>query len=177
MSYGLGEAKSLGEIAEELMKLVENTKKTQVPGPDGYVVVPILRDKELVSSLIKGLPEGCYVAGGYARYVCSPNEKPAEAGDIDLFTTGPEAYGRLINRLRYEGIEGYKSKFIIETGNFIMVKFWDRPFQLVKPATVSGTPSQIISTFDFTVNRVILLNENEALKLWQMKGSWKMNFV
>lgn len=68
--------------------------------PAGFFTQDILRKQDTVKTIFEEiLHNDGYIAGGFARYVCSSNPHPANYDDIDLWTDTPEKLGRILNRV------------------------------------------------------------------------------
>lgn len=141
-----------------------------------YVKLNIVRPEEFkkVERLFKIVSENNfgYLAGGFVRYIASPHKNPPEYRDVDVFTTGTEAYHKLIQILTYQE----KLEVKIETKMSITYKtvnneVWkDCPMiNLIKPQnngkllTYGQSLEDILNNFDFSICRVGILNETECL--------------
>lgn len=111
--------------------------------------------------------EGAFIAGGYVRYMCSLNSKPAPADDVDVFPTDAETVDRVFKALRRE--LGYRTDRQSDVAYTLSHYQSDKPtVQIIKPIErgglkTFGTLEEIIGSFDFTVVRIGLMSESVAL--------------
>lgn len=118
-------------------------------------------------------PLGGYIAGSYAAYVATKNDVPVNMmpKDVDIFVKDEQSFNLIKDKLISE-------KFILISENELVLTFtvpnsnavkdMSRTVQLVKPRTLLngktfGMPEEIIDSFDFTVSRALILNENNSL--------------
>lgn len=158
-----------------------------------FVKVPVLGLTEELNDVLEALDtaEVKYViAGGAIRQVCSLRNRPAD--DIDIFFYSQADYEKAVNRLD-GSVYGHVCVFIKETPvSCILLYKWEEsqredPFtmklNLIKPETVKFTTvEELISQFDFTVNRIALISDVEALADPQFledeeKGELRLKFI
>lgn len=116
--------------------------------------------------------ENLFICGGYVRYMCSPNRKAAEAGDIDLYFVNIETFNEC--QKIFEG-EGFEVKYQNDVSlGFKIITDIDSPYlgcppvQLIKPIldgsiVATGTMEEILSNFDFTIIRCGLISPTDAM--------------
>lgn len=131
-----------------------------------FTQIPVLRGFEAIKPIYEvAQKEGGFIAGGYVRYMCSPHENPAPAGDVDMFPSNDDALCRLLAalcyRLDYQTKRESNVAYTLEKPNAL-------PVQLMKTfergvVKTFGTLEEIIGNFDFTVVRLGLLSETTAL--------------
>lgn len=136
-----------------------------------FVKIPVLRGKETVSFLLSLYGKDISICGGFVRWMCSPNVKPLEAHDIDIYPKDMDMYEKIKNDM----LDEFKLEVFQETEVAITFKtteygiFADKPpIQLVKPfnegnKVALGTLEEILDNFDFTVIRIGLLDIDNAL--------------
>lgn len=109
---------------------------------------------------------GACIAGGYARWACTPFDKRVhkiiEANDIDVFCEKEEYYLNIHKWLESVGKIAYKSDFATSfTLRNSKYSYLDKTIQLIAPRIegniiLVGTPIDIISNFDFTINMIAI---------------------
>lgn len=127
-------------------------------------------ENRMFDSLIEGLPEGCYIAGGFMVNLLL-QEKNAK--DIDIFCNSAKAFAEVCNMLldasntaiteddKLWAWKGYKCTTDLEafekgteTFRFIKFEHEKRPaIQILKLFWYKDVPS-LIDTFDFTATQV-----------------------
>jgi hypothetical protein len=153
-----------------------------------YMTIPIVRDFAKVKKLFEIVSKDNlgYIAGGMARYMCSPKAKPSEARDVDVFTSGEESYNKLVQIFRY------KENLIVKHENDISITFrtdynevWkDCPMiNLVKPIckgkllTFANKIEDILNNFDFSICRVGIISETECIACSEFLHDEKNNNI
>lgn len=139
----------------------------------GFVTVSVRRGFEEIKNLFKIIevikdetPYDIFILGGYVRWMCSPKENPTKAGDIDVYSESQQAFDELKSRLMCEGLEVRAENPMALT--FKVNEQFPQTVQLIKPIregaiVANGTKEEILSHFDFTVIRIGLVSETNAL--------------
>jgi hypothetical protein len=149
---------------------IKNNKYVSKPG---FEKTKVIRCSDALRNLIITLRGDSYICGGYARYICSPNNNPIEPHDLDIFTENKEVYADTIRILEYffcleREKENDISLLFSKPKDFHHPLFALPNIQLIKPKVegaivTKGSLQTILENFDFTVVRAGLLNEEEAL--------------
>jgi len=155
----------------------ENASKPMYLSKDGFEIVPLRRGFDVIRPLWKILNEvkiatnkDCFILGGYARFCASPNKKPVEAKDIDVYCEDESMFEVLKEKLLSVGLEirhennislTYEEK---EEGDFTYML----PLQLIKPVREAriisfGDRKTILENFDFSVIRAAIQSGNEVM--------------
>jgi len=147
------------------MTLIDSVDPAVAP----YKLALIKRGGDSIIDLlleIRKVTEGCFIAGGMARWMLSPQENPAPPGDIDLYFTNQLAFDRTVNCLLTQGFQ-----IIADTTNAIsfvtpnIVIYRDvMSIQAIKPTPErSGSYANVLNNFDFTISQaaVMLINDSE----------------
>lgn len=157
--------------------------------PSKFIQIPVLRgftEIECIWQLAQ--KHNSMICGGYARYCCSQLQKPAPAGDVDLF---PQADNCL------EGLKADLEKigFSIKHENEVSITYahlkkhtdprWIvcPTIQVIKPViqgaiVTVGPIEEVLNNFDFTVVRVALLSPKLALAdedFLKDDSSWRLH--
>ena len=103
-----------------------------------------------------------YICGGYARYMCSPLQKPVPAGDVDIFPRDKDSLNQNKDYLIYH--LGYSVKAendnAITLNNPVKGIYAYSPIaQLIKPVNegrvlTTGSLEKILENFDFSVVKI-----------------------
>lgn len=135
------------------------------------IKLPVLRGWDRIEHLYMPIVEvGGIFAGGFVRYMVSPSDDPAAAGDVDIFASSPEAFEALQYAVNWKVSPAYE--VVNENANAItFMPVYDSSLitvQLIKPTGRAGDPrvgdlATILDGFDFTVVRAGLLSPIEAL--------------
>lgn len=122
-----------------------------------------------VWNLLSKFEGKAFICGGYVRYMCSPNRNPVIGKDLDIYCQSDDIYNdikaELIKKLSIKHESGVAITFkIAEEGEFKYVP----SIQLIKPINqgaivAKGTIEEVLSNFDFSVVRIGLISENEAI--------------
>jgi len=155
----------------------ENASKPMYYSKQGFEIVPLRRGFDVIRPLWKILNEvkiatnkDCFILGGYARFCASPNKKPVEAKDIDVYCEDESIFEVLKEKLLSVGLEmrhennislTYEDK---EEGDFGYML----PIQLIKPVREAriislGDRKTILENFDFTVIRAAIQSGSEVM--------------
>ena len=155
----------------------ENASKPMYISKDGFEVVPLRRGFDVIRPLWKILNEvkiatnkDCFILGGYARYCASPNKKPVEAKDIDIYCEEESIFEVLKAKLLSVGLEQRHENNISLTyedkkeGDFAYML----PIQLIKPVREArvisfGDRKTILENFDFSVIRAAIQSGSEVM--------------
>lgn len=133
---------------------------------DDWVPVPVRRGIRAIEPILQLCDRyGVAILGGYARYCCSPRDKPAPPGDVDIFPCG-EGDGEAIFTGLYRGMLGAgftplcETRFSVTfatpgTGRMLGVP----NVQLIKPQVEGGFATcgslrSVLGRFDFSVTCV-----------------------
>jgi len=135
--------------------------------------LPIIRKKKIVKSIIKYMDGyAAWVCGGFARYVVSPRIKPAKTDDIDIYCESEAVYESLKAKLNADGFtQKYDNPVAVcfhPKKNYPRELFSKYMVNLIKPVVdghimTKGTPKEIIANFDFSVTRVALVSDKDAV--------------
>lgn len=161
------------------------TNETKIPKepPTGWVQIPVLRGiYEIIPVLDLCDKFGGKVIGGYARYCCSSNENPVNAGDVDIFPVGKDTeeskkiYESWVNQLStvYKISKIHENNVSITWNNKKdnIVPFNRCPtIQLIKPVDegaihTQGSLETVLGNFDFSVVRVAINQDRETATAW-----------
>lgn len=133
--------------------------------------LPIRRGQRIVRHMLEILkPTKAVICGGFARWLVSPKDSPADYGDIDVFAASVEDFDRVKSAL-------LAAKFETEFENNISIAYkpkrlgwWTgkQRIQLIKPLRQGkvmtwGTLKEILGNFDFTIVRAGVLSETHCL--------------
>lgn len=169
------------------LDFIPSKEEAEEPKPkyvskDGLIETKVIRgfsEIESIYKLIYGTDDescdplfGVYMCGGYIRYMCSPHPNPAKPGDLDIYFEEKRTMNILIDALKLR-------EFTIKHENEISITFakitdhknlfFGTPnIQLIKPIkdgaiVATGSMSEILSNFDFTVVRAGLVSPRTAL--------------
>ena len=127
------------------------------------VKVQVRRGLGLVGPLLRVIEGKGWIAGGFARWCCSPNENPAPAADLDVFFGDEEGYLAVIEALGFMGAHATRTVPYLTQMNV------ERAFpgvglpeiQLIRPIVNSERhwgPSKddVVRQIDITVCRIAL---------------------
>jgi hypothetical protein len=147
-------------------------EKERYVSQKGWVKVPVYRGfTEITRLYYLTRGTGCFILGGYVRYMCSPSSKVVPAGDVDLYSPNRGVFEHLRELFKSE-------KFEMRAENDLAITYWrfkkDHPMfgcpqvQLIKPmeegvVVTKGDMEVILQNFDFTVVRIGLRDPSEAL--------------
>jgi hypothetical protein len=150
----------------------EPDEKPKEPERTGFEKVPVYRGFTLIKDLFALATEKrCIICGGYVRWMCSPRRQPTPAGDVDVYPHDEEAFEAMKDALAEIGFSVYHENpmAVTYTNPQGKGKWWQMPrVQLIKPVrhgkiVAYGSMEEILANFDFTVVRIGLLSEEEAL--------------
>jgi hypothetical protein len=126
--------------------------------------IVIKRNEKIVSLILNDIvKDNGVIAGGYARYVCSPNAEPISTEDIDIFSYSLIDFHNIEKRCNESKFNNIS--FIQNTSTAISYEYRigkeKYKIQLIKPSVICGKIEDIISYFDFTVIRgaIALVND------------------
>lgn len=138
------------------------------------VVRPIPPQFQQLFNLV--MVEGGYLAGGFARYYCSPLLHPARYNDIDILCLSEEQFCAISNVLQHHlGMKPERSSKLSETfsaplsfADFVTdsIHYQEKvpTVQLIRPSRFPGsTLGEALSLFDLSVCQVALLSPEKAL--------------
>lgn len=123
-----------------------------------------------IFAILEGVP--CFIAGGFARYACSPHPTPVPAGDIDLYCLTPDAFEPAQRAMIKAGLTQTKdttaSLSFRDKRSFLFRKF-NQVVQVAKPIVFGdialyGEPLTVLSGADFSVTRVAIINPHEVVQ-------------
>lgn len=150
--------------------------------------IPILRDpRDRHPLLVYALSRGAAIAGGYARFCCSQSDFPTAPEDIDIYPLSIGMYTDITEYFSEECVckseTVWASTFLLDDGDQpseIQVICPDMLPDLEYGSSVRKLgglirPTDIISTFDFSVVRVCISEGNDALHSLETVAS--TNFV
>lgn len=115
---------------------------------------------------------GCFIAGGFARYACSPHPSPVPAGDIDLYCLTPDAFEPARRALLKAGLTQTKdttASLSFRDKRFFLFRKFNQVIQLAKPLTFGditlfGEPVPVLSGADFSVTQVAIMNSGTVVQ-------------
>jgi hypothetical protein len=148
---------------------MENTKNQATTLVRGE----IRRGKSTVRHLFSILDGAdCFIAGGFARYVCSPCPAPVLPGDIDLYCASESAFSQAQESLLRAGLtQTHDTRFSVSFRD--ARRRWFRRFdlviQLVKPITLGeialyGGIESVAAGFDLSVLCVAIVDATTAFQ-------------
>ena len=127
-----------------------------------FVELPFLRGTEEMAPLMKAAQEcNAWIAGGAVRWMCSPSENPARAGDVDIFPSTRTGHAALCERLEGLGYErmGGADRMAVTFARPELAPSPAAFVQVVAPrraahlCTVAASPRELLPWLDFTVAR------------------------
>jgi hypothetical protein len=138
-------------------------------------------DAALQQVLELAIDNNCYIAGGYARWLASPNRDPAPYGDIDIF--GKEKFStETLKDLLLAEIEGARVAYTSDWAYRIQVPVEGsnpdsslHTINLIRANnhavySTYGPPEKVVGRFDFTITMIwfdelspVLKNGNRRL--------------
>jgi hypothetical protein len=128
-----------------------------------FVEVAVKRGFEAIEDVFNICAQvGGVIAGGYVRWMCSPNPEPVQPGDVDVFPRIEGNENALVDAFVKAG---YALGNVAETGLEMMHPLKPR-VNIIRsndPLRTFGDAAWIISGFDFTVCQAALLNAKTAL--------------
>lgn len=159
------------EIAQHWVATRTSTEYSEVPfeqlSERGVDIV-------FLESLMKELPIGCVVAGGYMTSLFSGDK----INDIDIFFTSKEAYEKLVIKMKSPPGEGgadlFKDYIKVEVPQHLKDRFdsykhsinpTNPPIQLIKLAFYES-PEHVIDTFDFTAAQIAVAQTGSGVKIF-----------
>lgn len=110
-----------------------------------------------------------WICGGYARYVCSKNSKPAIPEDVDVFCKTEDDFNKIKEELKSLGItKTFETKVSISHHTKDTILFSCPKIQLIKPRdekklVTFGSIETILSNFDYTITRCAIISETECI--------------
>jgi hypothetical protein len=132
------------------------------------VTIPILKEKLRIKYLLDLIGQDkAYIMGGFVRYCCTEKETIKHAHDIDIYCYDQTVFDSMRKKLNEAGFTEHKKEYPVCV-MFAKKGPVDFPLQLIKPIQdfnlkALGTMEEIIENFDFTVARIGVINENEAM--------------
>ena len=148
--------------------VIKDNAGAQLRGAGDWVKIPVRRGVGAVEPILRLCDRhGGRIMGGYARFACSPRDRPALAGDVDVFPVGAgdpaECFAALYRALLAEGFEPIaESKFSVSFENPGSARMVGVPdVQLIKPFREAGLRTfgpvaAVLASFDFSVTCVAL---------------------
>lgn len=137
-----------------------------------FDTIPVLRGFTEIKFLFEAAEKfDAVIAGGYVRYMCSPDNDTAKAGDVDIFPKSEDVTYKLVEflehnefRVKHHNEVAYTLKY---EGSDTRLKAMPDP-QVIKPirdgrVVTVGSLEEILNNFDFTVVRVGLVTPESAL--------------
>lgn len=144
-------------------------RKTRDENKVGDLVrVPIRRHHGAIFTLHSIVGRSGWIAGGFARWCCSPAESPAPADDVDVFFGDMKDLVAAQARLVSLGCRVTRDvSYFVELDVGTML-YGPKRLQLIKPL-VDGrrawgpTAQDVVRQIDITVCRVVILDPEHAL--------------
>lgn len=139
---------------------------------DEFKKIAIRRGFEDIEYLYDNITKlGGYICGGYARYCGSPADSVIRAGDIDIYCKDDKSFEDMKSWLSLEGFSNPYETNVALTYNPLPDNWalWKRrTIQLIKAISterniMKGDPEKIISTFDFSIVRCLILDKDHIL--------------
>lgn len=129
-----------------------------------FVNIPILRGFDIINKIKFIFKYNGFIAGGFARWCCSPNSNPSKYNDIDIFSLNTDNYYKIksIFKKQYDIQENHDNKieFTIDNNNI----------QLFKPTKDlicfnynAQNAQEFIEYFDITISRIAITNTNNCI--------------
>lgn len=130
----------------------------------------IRRGKQLINLLFRKfiVNRHSWLAGGFVRWALSPNKKPVDAHDIDLFCRDQETFDKIKARL-----EEVYPNFLENPAAITFFKKGAKlktlmRLQLIKPrddgaVMTQGSIEGILENFDFTITRCAIVSPRRAI--------------
>jgi hypothetical protein len=122
--------------------------------------IPVQRISPAAIDLIKALtPHDCYIAGGYARWACSPRSDTPLPTDIDVVCPSKEQFKAAKKTVLTDGGEKLRdTKFSFTFSGY------DSPLKIQLLKTFHGdTLEEALSEIDFSVCRVALITTYDGI--------------
>jgi len=133
----------------------------------GFTITEVRREHEAVAVLAElATQNGASIAGGYARYVASPNDKPVPASDLDFFFEHESGFDHTLGVLQMAGYKQVRNNPMCLTLKNEDAEGLYRDIssiQLIRPSVLCGKPLEIISQFDFSISRAVILTGSQVL--------------
>jgi hypothetical protein len=128
----------------------------------------VYETEPLFDMLKREVGKEAFIAGGYARWMCSPCRPPAAPTDIDVFTTSPEVALTLANwchgqRLRRLTRRPLNASWVFPGLDVPLSIQYRREKYTNQVICLHGTPEQVISAFDFTVVAVAMTTPTKGI--------------
>ena len=130
-----------------------------------FITGSYIRGESVIRQLGKILGDSrCFICGGFAKWACSPQKKPAPAGDIDIYSETNEEFERVCSKLVSAGFsqknESPAQRTFVDDRFKLFGKI-NLEIQVIKPikqgsVVMVGTVQEILANFDFTVSRVAI---------------------
>jgi hypothetical protein len=155
------------------------------PGPQ---LVSVLRGKDLamrVLEITKQLPasDPAWVCGGFPRWLCSPHQEPALPMDVDILPATELAFELCVSLFleagwsdAHEGRKRPDARAVMSKaplcnlvgppdvqGTLLQFLQIVRPYQAPFAVVGARTAAEQLAGLDFSVTRVVLIDENMAL--------------
>jgi len=133
----------------------------------------IRREKSTVRHIFNLLDGAdCFIAGGFARYVCSPCPAPVLPGDIDLYCASESAFSQAQESLlRARLTQTHDTPFSVSfrDARSRLFRRFDLVIQLVKPIKLGeialfGGIESVAEGFDLSVLCVAIIDATTALQ-------------
>lgn len=109
-----------------------------------------------------------HVLGGFARWLASPLKDAPKPGDVDIYCEDQRAFERMDRHLRAQGCS---RKYDTDRSfTYYNAKRYNRlpTIQLIKPqinkiVVSTGSPQEMIDSFDLVISKVAVLSPEECL--------------
>jgi hypothetical protein len=151
-----------------------------------FVRIPVHRGiSDITEFLAMAEKHGAVIAGGYARYCCSPKKDPMSAGDVDFFPKTEASLTGLCADLERVGFTKKHENHVSITYGFdgedLRWKLKPVP-QVIKPVREGkivtwGTVEEILENFDFTVVRVALERIQRCARCGVSREGHSLNII
>lgn len=142
-----------------------------------FVKCEIVRGQSELKVIFGALgPIDAFICGGFAKWCCSPRKKPKAVNDIDVYSQTEMAFDAACKALESAGFaKGKESPAAIcykDTNKKFLGLFGRETIalevQIIKPIkqgeiVLTGEPKEILANFDFTVSRVAITRDLQAV--------------
>jgi len=112
------------------------------------------KDIGIIYDAMRSVTNRAWIAGGYAAYCVSQNIQPPKPGDVDIFPQSERDFMRLCECF-YDMCWTQSSS---ERAISFAIAGIDEDIQVIRPGENHWTPRKLVSDFDFTVCRAVMLS-------------------
>lgn len=138
---------------------------------EGWDTLPILRGYTEIQNVHRtAMKHDGFICGGYVRWMCSTNEVPIPAGDVDIYFPDEKDFEAAHFDFRINGCTVKHENEVSVTYHKVKEGYYlgAPDIQLIKPLAegrmvTNGDMSNVLNNFDFTVVRAGLINRMTAM--------------